>query len=642
MWFIDFSRQALSLFPVIAIFLACLSTGLDIRRAIGRTLIVWAALSLAFSEIAGLFDALTPAAALVFWLPVTAACLALSWRRFSAENLRDSLFVLDWKSSAGIWILVYALVLLAIALTSMPGTWDSQTYHLARIEHWIQDGSLAPYPTVIDRQIALGTLAESLILQLRLISGTDSLAALVQWLAFLGCLASASLIAGRLGADRRGQTLAALFVATIPMAILQSTSTQTDLVTAVFLILFVQNILDLFQDVALRRGLEAALAIALAVLTKATALIIGFPFGLWLLGWLWLSRKKIAGFKLIAAGAGIFLAVDFLFFWRNYQIFGSIFSNQGALTNNASFGVAQTIDNAILNSAMNLSTGIPAVDGFLTDTIERLCAFLGVTGHRADTMFMKHTFNLATGKAILHEDTASNLVHAVIILFSCGFVLFGALRNGRLKSAALYVACLVASFILFSAVVRWQPWITRLELPFFVLAGPIVGFALGSFAPRTLRGAVPALVLVMAVGSLPWLVANRSRPLLPKPYFLTSRTDNLFANRTDLKDKYVAVADRITAGNYRNIGLVIGRDDWEYPLWYLLNPYLSTVNGRIEHMMSGKTEVKSYPNGAFHPDVLFVFAKELPAQIEIDAVTWTRFLDEQPLGLYRSEPSQAG
>jgi len=624
---------------MLSIFLACLSTGTDLRRAIGHALIIWTTLSLVFCEVSGAFDALNLAAAMVFWLPVTSVSLVIAFRRCSAEKLRNSLSVLDWKSAAGIGILLYSLVLLAIALTSMPGTWDSQTYHLARIEHWIQDGSLAHYPTSIDRQIALGTLAESLVLQLRLISGTETLAAVVQWLAFLGSLASASLIAGRLGADRRGQALAALFVATIPMAILQSTSTQTDLVTAVFLILFVQNILDLFQEVALRRGLEAALAISLAVLTKATALIIGFPFGLWLLGWLWLSRKRIAGFRLIAAGAAIFLSVDFTFFWRNYRSFGSIFSNQGALTNNGSFGIAQTIDNAILNIAMNLSTGIPAVDGFLTDWIERLCEFLGVTGHRADTMFMNHAFNMATGKAILHEDSASNLVHAVIILFSCAFVLFSARRPGRAKSAALYTTCLVTAFILFSAVIRWQPWITRLELPFFVLAGPIVGVAFGNFALRRQRYLVPALVLVLAVGSLPWLVANRSRPLLPKPYFLNSRTDNLFANRADLKAKYVAVADRIIAGNYRNIGLVIRRDDWEYPLWYLLNPYLSTVKGRIEHMVTDKTIVKSYPNGAFHPDVLFVFADALPAQIEIDDVTWTRYLDEQPLGLYRSEPA---
>jgi 4-amino-4-deoxy-L-arabinose transferase-like glycosyltransferase len=86
--------------------------------------------------------------------------------------------------------------------------------------------------------------AEYVTLHRQLLSGGDRLANLPQWFASMGSLFVVSLIAARLGATARGQALAALFCATLPMGILQSTSTQNDFVVAYWLACLVALVTD--------------------------------------------------------------------------------------------------------------------------------------------------------------------------------------------------------------------------------------------------------------------------------------------------------------------------------------------------------------------------------------------------------------
>src|SRR5262249_55610301 len=121
---------------------------------------------------------------------------------------------------------------LVVALAAPPNNWDSQTYHLPKIEHWVQQGTVGFFPTEIHRQVTLAPGAEYLLLHLRLLTGGDVLYNLVQWSAGLGCALIASRIAGQLGGGRVAQLVSAFVVGTAPMVVLESTSTQTDLVVA--------------------------------------------------------------------------------------------------------------------------------------------------------------------------------------------------------------------------------------------------------------------------------------------------------------------------------------------------------------------------------------------------------------------------
>ena len=73
-----------------------------------------------------------------------------------------------------------------------------------------------------------------MILHLRVLWGGDRLAALVQWLAYAGVSPPSRRSPRELGATRRGRVLAVVFAGTLPMAVLQSSSTQNDLVAGLW------------------------------------------------------------------------------------------------------------------------------------------------------------------------------------------------------------------------------------------------------------------------------------------------------------------------------------------------------------------------------------------------------------------------
>jgi hypothetical protein len=137
-------------------------------------------------------------------------------------------------------------------------------------------------------------------------------------------------------------------------------------------------------------------------------------------------------------------------------------------------------------------------------------------------------------------------------------------------------------------------WGARLQLPLFVLGAPLIALTLW----RVLRpNAARAAAGFVLVASLPWIVFNESRPLLLRPrrvmmreidsrtVFDTSRRDLYFRNRPELAAQYQAAAARIESTSCRDVGLVFGDDDWEYPFWVLLNTQ-GTGSVRLSHFIS--------------------------------------------------------
>ena len=58
-------------------------------------------------------------------------------------------------------------------------------YHLPRVEHWIQNRNIYPYPTNIVRQVLTSPLHEYILTNLQLLTGVDGLFNIVQWWSFI-------------------------------------------------------------------------------------------------------------------------------------------------------------------------------------------------------------------------------------------------------------------------------------------------------------------------------------------------------------------------------------------------------------------------------------------------------------------------
>jgi hypothetical protein len=165
-----------------------------------------------------------------------------------------------------------------IAIVSPPNNWDSMIYHMSRVMHWLQQEGVDHFPTNILPQIELNPWAEFAILQFQALSGGDYLANLVQWFSMAGCIIGVSLIASLFAATARGQLLSGLIAATIPMGILQSSSTQNDLVVSFWLVCFIVFGIMSARERSLAWIVLMSLSLGLAVLTKGTAYIFSAPF----------------------------------------------------------------------------------------------------------------------------------------------------------------------------------------------------------------------------------------------------------------------------------------------------------------------------------------------------------------------------
>ena len=274
---------------------AIIATGLARRESDWRELFLYSAVviglaSVIFVELLSAFNQLNRPWIVTCWVGFIGLLVLLlrkkigeSAGRIMAARLKQLAVSLKKKlrnlSLAEAIIGIILLLTFLVAYIAAPNNWDSMTYHMTKVAHWAQNANTNFYPTNEIRQLYYGPGAEYLILNLQLLVGADRLANMVQWFSYLGSIVLASLLVKRLGGDKKAQALGALAAATIPMAILQATSTQNDLVVALWTLCCINLLFMLEKEPSWWKVTMFGGALALALLTKATSAIFLLPFG---------------------------------------------------------------------------------------------------------------------------------------------------------------------------------------------------------------------------------------------------------------------------------------------------------------------------------------------------------------------------
>jgi len=241
------------------------------------------------------------------------------------------------------------------------------------------------------------------------------------------------------------------------------------------------------------------------------------------------------------------------------------------------FSPSAILSNLSRNVALHLGTPSLRVNVGIDDAMRKLHRILNIDINDPRTTWPRAKFQVL--KPALHEDSDGNPVHLILLL---GAVFLFFLSKETRSSRALwgYSAALSAGFLLFCALLKWQPWNSRLQLPLFVLAAPFVAAV---FCKRWNERFVLAIALALLLSALPWLLFNRSRSLIGNPnVWNRNRFEQYFTNRPQIRDAYLGAADFLKSKNCRRIGLEVGPNDWEYPLWPLLKAGNETIP--IEHV----------------------------------------------------------
>jgi len=218
--------------------------------------------------------------------------------------------------------------------------------------HWIQNQSVYPYPTNNLRQISFSPGASYLTLQVILLSGNDYFANCIQWIAFLGSIICVSLIVRALIGEKH-QWLGAFLTACFPMAIMQSTTTQNDLVTAFWILCYTYFIFKDRQNSVIDIAWGSS-AFGLAILTKPTALIYGIPLTIFFfrknIRWgMWKNKLSLLGIFSVCS-----LSFSIPHFLRNKAIFNN-YLGIDTDTKATTFGLSQSLSRVCRIKAEPLS-----------------------------------------------------------------------------------------------------------------------------------------------------------------------------------------------------------------------------------------------------------------------------------------------
>jgi hypothetical protein len=460
--------------------------------------------------------------------------------------------------------------LATVAYIAPPNTWDSMTYHMGRVMHWMQNANIKYYPSHIQRQVYFSPFAEFIILHLQILTDGDYFANFVQWFSMAGSCIGVSLIARHLGCNAKGQIGASIICASIPMGVLQSTSTQNDYVAAFGMICFIVCFFQYLRNPTYFNSILCALGLALACLTKVTVYLYAVPFVIWL-AVSCLKKERLQ--KAIQTGiliTGVFICMNLGFFIRNFQLTNNVLGSDadaGASLVNQSHQPALILSNIVKSTALHLSIDNEAVRQLFERDIVYLHKIADININEQDTSL--GSFQLNAGVTILSEDYAGNPFHLLLFFVSLLLLWINYEDIPNRKHSLYYALALIAGFLIFCYYLKWQPFNSRLQLALFVLMSPFIACTLESTLHKYI---FKALLVILLIYPGKWLFTNYKRPVIgEKTIFNTSREEMYFFRREGLLEKYKTAATTIKNSNCKVIGVVMGLDDWEYPLSIFTN-----------------------------------------------------------------------
>jgi hypothetical protein len=577
------------------------------RSAILSAAVIWGVIVALSTEILSLFRLLIFEWVLGLWLLANFLGLMV-YLKFKPvkpifEKSQEDKFSSVLVGLLGGVLFIFAGVGL-IAVVAPPNNWDSMTYHMSRVAHWMQNRSVEHYPTSYVPQLYHPPGAEFAILHFQILSGGDRFANLVQWLSMLGSAIAVSLIAKQLGANLRGQVFAAVFAATLPMGILQGSSTQNDYAVCFWVVCFVScGLAGLSAGITGINTFKIGASLGLALLTKTTAYIFCLPFIVWFaVGGIKTFRRKMMQPILIIAGMTFVLNVGH--FWRNYDLFGYAIGAPESFTKEykiEAITLPTFLSNVIRNLGMQAGTKISRINGAIVGVINVLHRILGVaTNDPRITWPPGQVFAIATPS--FNENTATNPIHFGLIFASLALIFKNPIWQKN-KILITYLIAVIMTFLVLCFLLKLQPWHSRHHLSIFVLFAPIFGLVVSQLSNHKNANYLVAILIFM---SLPWIFHNNFRPLVgDSNIFNSSRHDLYFTSRPNIEVAYNTAVDFVKAQNCTNIGLSFwAKNAWEYPLWVMFLEQGKPAP-RIEHISTidpvVKQKLNSEPYKSFIP-----------------------------------------
>lgn len=482
------------------------------RLALFATFITFSLASYLFTELLSIFGLLTQWNIFLLYLLSTITLLThllMSKGQYKLSKIGFESFTIekDLKFGLAVFIAFIIFPTFFLAVYFPPHIWDSLTYHLPRIEQWIQNQNISHFPTNDFRQVFYQPFSEYLMMQMRILSGSDYFNSLVQFSAYAISILAVSQIVKLYGGSRKVQFFSILFSGTIPIIMNQASTTQNDLLMGSYFILFIYYSQSYLNKKSLDDLILGSMALGFGMLTKASIYVFAFPFLLFLLYKMYSGTgKKII--KHISIFVLIIIFINGPYFARNIELSGKLFGAR-ELSNKAtmsSFSIQNTVANALRTNGMLLGSPLNISNRIIDNVVINAIGLMGIDVNSSQNTMPNHKY-----KSVYN----TNVFHYLLVLFSVFFLLSQFVKNRQKRNKELFWLFIMtfAGFLIHSTIFRWSVISsTRYYLPLMMPLAVIVAIILLN-EKKTKQSILLYIFPLIIIGSIE-AFSNRQKPIL--------------------------------------------------------------------------------------------------------------------------------
>lgn len=500
------------------------------------------------------------------------------WGRANAYNKISNLFkdIKNLKSDKiRILFIIIFVAMFILALITVPYNWDSMTYHLSRIAHWTQNKSVAHYAANDVRQLTSPVLAEFINLHVYILCHKqDTFFNLVQNISFVTNASLVYFITKKIANERVINWLSVLLFVSMPIAFSEALTTQVDHFSTMWLLMFVYFILDIIDSkhklTITKQNITYVIVLSCCIgygyLAKPSIMFGVLFFAIWLLGVCICRKDKVKDILGLILIAVVIISVIIMpEIMRNIVTFNAI--------SDPIAGSRQLIGTLkphymFINGLKNYAMNIPNMYIDCADIVETgvfwLAYKLGVN--------INDPTIAEDGKVFyLHEvrrygcDTAINPVIGFFTIFVIIHYLIYVFKRKKYTVKDMYSMVSVSLFLVFCCFLRWEPFVTRYMLSYLALLCPVIAIWVSQIRKVNCRSGVIAIIIFLCSIELMGLFDYHIGK-----YISQNQKDNKVEKYFEGRDgefAYIDLINLINQKNYKNIGLYIGGDTYEYPIW---------------------------------------------------------------------------
>ncbi len=566
----------------------------SITRALANTWITLVSFIWITTELLSLFRIWTSTTVLICWLVfflilIYVGCKKQYKSQFKEVCGRFQYFKNEYAYHK--WILaflIYFVFVFIAGILSGQYNMDSMVYHLPRIMHWIQNGSVGHFAAGIDFQIRYPSLTEYLVAQVYLFGCSDRLANLIQTFAYLASSVMVFGISRKIGASEKASFTAAFVYLMIPMALVQAFSTQTDDVAGLFLLTFIFYILDFIQAEKLRmdrQGLISAIRLALNVmlgyLCKPTICFVMLIFFLWMCIVRIYKRDKLS-ILLKYSTIGVIIAVMlyiplFAKSYQTYTVVNKALAEEAAAESGLETEVLSSVDRALAPDVFNVKNALLEPAQFIITCLQN------VGRNSTSICFPKYnesweklvtkvggwlnkdtsSYRTQVDALFFYHDTASNPCVMLLTLLMCIIIIIRLSHTNRLQ--IIYIICAVTGFLTQCGLMGYTQYRTRYLIGAMAVLCPAIAVAVDRLK---LKESYKDIVLACIIFSAAIGGINTYSYELPRIRESFEGGDIHQYMLGNIEDEYVyrELIHIINENGYSKIGLDDGLY-MEYPFW---------------------------------------------------------------------------